>query len=386
MESTKRVSRFGVLVLLCLTAVSCGSSADNKPMSGASAEPSASAKPSASGDLFSGAQPWTIDVSGATKSDRSDAIIQSLNDLGGWGNGNTFQTDFSIPVFFADSSTPRVQVVGADEYCFGGPDCDEVPAQMPVPQDANFEGSSDLTCDISGSTETQGDCHLLVAEKDEGKLYEVYQGTKTGDDITAVGFFVWDLTKSYPDTLRGEQCTSADAAGFPIAALTPTADEVASGAINHALRFILPNDRMKEAVYVAPATHAGGPESTDPNAPPYGVRFRLKADFDESGYTDPQKVVLKALKTHGMLLADGGEIPLTSPMIAPAPPNGPTSESMRIPSAASPWISSKSSNLVPRSSSPTTVCAIPSQTRAHGAHSRLRPRCRRPARRRSGPG
>jgi hypothetical protein len=182
---------------------------------------------------------------------------------------------------------------------------------MPVPQDANFEGSSDLTCDISGNTDSQGDCHLLVVEKDEGKLYEVYQGTKTGDDIAAVGFFVWDLTKSYPDTLRGAQCTSADAAGFPIAALTPTADEVASGAINHALRFILPNDRMKEGVYVAPATHAGGPESTDPNAPPYGVRFRLNADFDESGYTDPQRVVLKALKTHGMLLADGGEIPLT---------------------------------------------------------------------------
>jgi len=182
---------------------------------------------------------------------------------------------------------------------------------MPVPQDANFEGSSDLTCDVSGNTETQGDCHLLVVEKEEGRLYEVYQGTKTGDDITAVGFFVWDLDKPYPDTLRGEQCTSADAAGFPIASLTPTADEVASGTIDHALRFILPNDRMKEAVYVAPATHAGGPESTDPNAPPYGVRFRLKADFDESGYTDPQKVVLKALKTHGMLLSDGGEIPLT---------------------------------------------------------------------------
>jgi hypothetical protein len=318
MKSVRRVSRFGVLVLLCATAVGCGANTDGKPASAASGEPTAgatpnaTAEPSTSGDLFSAAQPWTTDVSGAAKSDRSDAIIQSLNDLGGWGAGNKFQADFSIPVFIADSSTPRRQVVGADEYCFGAaPDCDEVPAQMPVPADANFEGSSDLTCDISGNTETQGDCHLLVVEKDEGKLYEIYQGTTAGDDITAVGFFVWDLTKTYPDTLRGEQCTSADAAGFPIAPLTPTADEVASGAINHALRFILPNDRMKEGVYVAPATHAGGPESTDPNAPPYGVRFRLKADFDESGYTEPQKVVLEALKTHGMLLSDGGEIPLT---------------------------------------------------------------------------
>jgi serine/threonine-protein kinase len=68
---------------------------------------------------------------------------------------------------------------------------------------------------------------------------------------------------------------------------------------------------MKQNVYVHPATHAGGPESTDANAPPYGVRLRLKADFDESGYPDPQKVILKALKTYGMLLADGGRVPLT---------------------------------------------------------------------------
>ena len=122
---------------------------------------------------------------------------------------------------------------------------------------------------------------------------------------------MWDLNKAYPDGLRGAQCTSADAAGFPVAALTPTADEVASGAVNHALRFILPNDRMKADVYVPPATHAGGPESTEADAPPYGVRFRLKADVDDSGYTEPQKVILKALKTHGMLLSDGGEIALT---------------------------------------------------------------------------
>jgi hypothetical protein len=270
-----------------------------------------SRQPSSIGGLFHAAEPWTTDVSGAAKSDRSDAIIQSLVDMGGWGNDNAFQADFSIPIFFADATTPRAQVVGTDDYCYGGPDCDGVPAQMPLPANANFEGSSDLTCDISGNTEGQGDCHLLVADRDEHKLYEIYQGSRTGEDITAQGFFVWDLNKQYPPNLRGDQCTSADAAGFPIAALTPTADEVASGAIDHALRFILPNEKMKEAVYVAPATHAGGPESTEPNAPPYGVRFRLKADFDESSYTDGQKVIIKALKKHGMFLSDGGQIPLT---------------------------------------------------------------------------
>ena len=143
---------------------------------------------------------------------------------------------------------------------------------MPIPADAFMEGSPNLDCEVA-----QNDCHLLVADRDEHELYEIYQGSAQGDDI---------------------------------AGLTPTADEVAGGRIDHALRFILPNDRMKADVYVRPATHAGGPQSTNPDAPPYGVRLRLKGDFDDSAYTATQKVVLAALKKHGMLLSDGGEIAL----------------------------------------------------------------------------
>lgn len=299
-----------VLAALPLVCLGCHSGATNKP----NANPSSSSRvgsPGSGGGLFEVAQPFGSNISNSAVAKSSEAVIQALNGMGGWGGGNAFQIDFSIPIFYADRSTPRMQIVGADEYCFGGPDCDRVPAHMPVPDGANFEGSTNLSCDSSGNTEGQGDCHLLVAERDEHKLYEIYQGSKKGDAIVAQGFFVWDLKKSYPETLRGDQCTSADAAGFPIAGLMPTADEVASGTVNHPLRFILPNDRMKEGVYVRPATHAGGPKSTDPNAPPYGVRFRLKANFDESNYSPSERVLLKALKTYGMLLSDGGEIPLT---------------------------------------------------------------------------
>jgi hypothetical protein len=296
---------------MCVIATGAIVSCAATESSDSNSEADSPAAPRSSAGMFSHPQPWTADLSGASPSERSAAIIQALNDAGGWGNDNSFQVDFSIPVFYAAADTPRIPVVGIDPYCFDGPACDEVPAEMPVPQNANIEGSSDLTCDISGETEGQGDCHLLVVDPDGGKLYEVYHGSMEGENLTAEGLFVWDLNKEYTDTLRGEQCTSADAAGFPIAALTPTADEVASGALNHAIRFILPNDRMKAGVFVPPATHAGGPESADPNAPPYGVRLRLRADFDESGYNDSEKVILKALKTHGMLLSDGGEIPLT---------------------------------------------------------------------------
>ncbi|MCE5289652.1 MAG: hypothetical protein LLG14_10475 [Nocardiaceae bacterium] len=292
-----RRTRAAVL-LLAAAVVSCSTSAGGSPVPG-KREPTG-------GALFAGTQPWTVDVAAAAPSDRSEAIIAALTAAGGWGNDNAFQIDFSIPVFYADSSTPRMTVVGTDPYCFGGPDCDKVPAEMPVPEGAHMEGSEDLSCDSS-----ENDCHLLVVDAADEKLYEIYHGTRDGDSLKAEGFFVWDLNKTYPDTLRGEQCTSADAAGFPIAGLLPTADEVAAGEIPHALRFILPNDRMKEGVFVRPATHAGGPASSDPNAPPYGVRFRLRADFDDSGFNASEKVVIAALKTYGMLLSDGGQIPLT---------------------------------------------------------------------------
>jgi hypothetical protein len=315
-----RVRARGVsaLALVCVVAAGCGGGGRESSTVGASnttstkSGSSATSAGAAGGGLFTVSEPWTTDVSSAEKSDRSDAIIAALTDAGGWGNDNKLQTDFAITVFEADESSPRVQVVAnPDEYCFGGPDCDTVPAEMPVPVDATVEGSEDLSCDTSGETEGQGDCHLLVVDRGGQKLYETYQTNKEGDELTTGGLFVWELDKEYPETLRGDQCTSADAAGFPIAALTPTADEVAGGELTHAIRFILPNDRMKDGVYVRPATHAGGPESTDPNAPPYGVRFRLKPDFDDSSYNDAEKTVIAAMKKYGMLLSDGGEIALT---------------------------------------------------------------------------
>ncbi|HUJ28629.1 MAG TPA: hypothetical protein VLW85_21550 [Myxococcales bacterium] len=259
------------------------------------------------GGIFEENEPWTKDVSGALKDCRSDAIIAALGQQGGWGNGNNLQIDFAIPLFFADGGTPRQVVNGVSGYCYNGPDCDPVPFTMPMPAGGNMEGSSTYTCNTHSN-----DCHLLVVETQEQKLYELYNATQVGGGgFTALGAFKWDLTKAYPDNLRGDQCTSADAAGFPIAALLPTADEVASGAVNHALRFILPNARMKADVYVHPATHAGSPSSANANAPPYGVRFRLKASFDDSAYDAAEKVIIHAMKKYGMLLSDGGNIALT---------------------------------------------------------------------------
>jgi hypothetical protein len=177
---------------------------------------------------------------------------------------------------------------------------------MPLPTVGATEGETGYAC-TSG-----GDCHLLVVSRSENKLYELYQGNQLPNgNIETSCLVVWDLTKQYPDTLRGEQCTSTDAAGLPVSAFMVNADEVFAGEVTHALRFILPNARMQAHVYVHPATHAGSP-SGPTTAPPYGVRFRLKASFDETTLTAPgARVIAKALKKYGMVLSDGGNLPVT---------------------------------------------------------------------------
>src|ERR1039458_4968545 len=94
--------------------------------------------------------------------------------------------------------------------------------------------------------------------------------------LSANDLAVWDLNRIYPPSGRGDQCTSTDAAGFPIAPLLFNADELAAGSINHAIRFILPNPRIRANVFVHPATHAGSARGPD-SAPPYGAHLDRKS-------------------------------------------------------------------------------------------------------------
>ena len=137
------------------------------------------------GGIFEQPEPWTKDVSGLTKDARSDAIITAL---GMWGGGNKLQIDFSIPLFFADSTTPRQTITApSGGYCYGGPDCEAVPLQMPLPANGYTEGSNDYTCDTGNN-----DCHVLVVERSQKKLDQLYNSTKTSNGFTALVAIVWD--------------------------------------------------------------------------------------------------------------------------------------------------------------------------------------------------
>jgi serine/threonine-protein kinase len=141
-------------------------------------------------------------------------------------------------------------------------------------------------------------------------LYEMWRADIRADTFRGGCLAVWDMTRVYGPEGRGMQCSSADAAGFPIAPLLFTADEVAAGEIRHALRFAIPNETIRDDVFVAPATHAGAPDGP-PDSPPYGARFRLRPDYPlETLPNEPSRVIARALQHYGMFLADGGNITL----------------------------------------------------------------------------
>jgi hypothetical protein len=246
---------------------------------------------------------WTQDISHAPLDPQSSTIIAWLAGAGGWGRGDKMQVDFGIRAVQADASTPYVPFHEGSGWM--ADDSDKV-SVFPLPAGGGIEAQTAYHCNID-----QNDCHLIVADRSHGKLYEAYRANYTDDALTADFVAVWDLSRVYPPAGRGDQCTSADAAGFPIAPLLFNADDLAAGSINHAIRFVLPNPRIRAGVFVHPATHAGGP-SGPTSAPPYGVHFRLKSSFDVSQLRPAARVVARAMQKYGMFLADDGNSAITA--------------------------------------------------------------------------
>jgi hypothetical protein len=257
--------------------------------------------------LFPKSAPWYQDVSGAALDPQSPTVIAGLEAHGGWGAGS-MRIDFSIEVLRADASVAARPFVRTSD--FYDPDCDFLP--VPLPDQGRVEGESGYAC--AGD----GDCHLIVLQGT--KLFEMWRANVAGPTFNGGCLAIWDTTRDYwkaaapPSFSRGDQCSSADAAGFPITALLFTADEVKAGAVNHAIRFILPNDRIRKGEYVHPATHSGAGKGTPmPDLVPYGARLRLKSTFNLAALPSAgARVVARALQRYGMFLADGGNIALTA--------------------------------------------------------------------------
>jgi hypothetical protein len=152
---------------------------------------------------------------------------------------------------------------------------------------------------IEGGAGSDGDRHALIVDRDACRLYELYALRRVGGRWTAGSGAIWNLRSN---RVRPAGWTSADAAGLAILPGLARYDEVASGRIDHALRFTVSRTRR---AYVWPARHYAS-SLTDPALPAMGERLRLKSSFDTSGFPRQARVVLEALKRYGMIVADNG--------------------------------------------------------------------------------
>jgi hypothetical protein len=232
--------------------------------------------------IFPADNPWNTPVDTAAVDPNSAAIISNIGattafhpDFGANYNGGPF----GIPYVVVSGTQARVNVTFdyADE---------SDPGPYPIPPNPPIEPGSDA--------------HVIVVDRDHWQLYELFSAQSLADGSWHAGSgAIFDLSSN---TLRPAGWTSADAAGLPILPGLVRFDEVSAGIISHALRFTVSRSRK---AYISPARHWA---STDTSSlrPPMGMRVRLKASVDISGYPASAQVILRALKKYGMIVADNG--------------------------------------------------------------------------------
>ncbi|MHC4660888.1 MAG: hypothetical protein ACYS8W_04305 [Planctomycetota bacterium] len=229
--------------------------------------------------------PWNTDISGYAVHANSDNYIASI------GAATTLHPDFGtewagapngIPFCIVNGTQPKVPIT----FTYAG---ESDPGPYPIPDDAPIEGGPSGT----------GDRHVIVIDRDSHTLYEVFDAHKEVVGWSGGSGAIFDLDSN---ALRPKYWTSADAAGLPIFPGLVRYDEVESGVINHALRFTV---SVSQRGFISPARHFAS-SNTDPNVPPMGLRLRLKAAFDISGFSPRIQVILTALKKYGMFVADNG--------------------------------------------------------------------------------
>ena len=231
--------------------------------------------------VFPADNAWNTDVSQAPVHANSANYIANILANGGdflhadFGGGGAY----GIPYVTVAGTQPAVPINFVD-----WPE-ESDPGPYPIPLQAPIEGGSDA--------------HVLTIDRGHCVLYELYNASRAGNGWAASNGARWDLTSN---ALRPIGWTSADAAGLPIFAGLARYDEVASGHIDHALRVTV---NATQKGFVLPATHYAS-SSTDPNRPPMGLRLRLSANYDISGFHGESRVILEALKKYGLIVADNG--------------------------------------------------------------------------------
>jgi hypothetical protein len=277
----------GVLLFISLLLAACGDAIAPTQDPGSEATDLGPSASLAGRRPFPDDDPWNRDISHEPVDANSATLIAACGlrnlhpDFGTIWNG----APIGIPYTVVSGSQPKVPVT----FSY---DDESDPGPYPIPPDAPIEGGAS----------SSGDRHVIVIDRDAWMLYELFDARPVdgGRSWRGGSGAIFNLSTN---TTRPAGWTSADAAGLPIFPGLVRYDEaVEQRAIRHALRFTCPTTRR---AYVHPARHFASTR-TDANLPPMGMRVRLNANFDGSGFPQTVQVILQAMKTYGMLLADNG--------------------------------------------------------------------------------
>jgi hypothetical protein len=248
---------------------------------------------------FPASSPWNTDISAAPL-DPNNTTITSASGFAGLHLHHDFSSttggNYGIPYVVVDSSVTPLASISVADYA-----SESDVALAPFPADAPIEGAP---ADCDGWPDTYiGDSHVLVLDRNTCFLYETFNTHRCKGAWSASSETIWDMQSS---ERRPWGWTSADAAGLPIFPGLVRYDEVASGAINHAIRFTMQQTKndANGGYFVEPASHAAGTVYGVSNV--MGMRIRLKASFDVSGFSKANQVILTAMTKYGMILADNG--------------------------------------------------------------------------------
>lgn len=248
---------------------------------------------------FPGSSLWNTDISNAPL-DPNNTAITSVAGFAGLHLHHDFSSvaggNYGIPYVVVDSSVTPLTQINVLDYA-----SESDVADAPYPITAPIEGSP---ADCDGWPDTYvGDAHVLLLDRNTCFLYETFNTHRCNGQWNASSETIWDMQNV---EMRPWGWTSADAAGLPIFPGLVRYDEVAAGQINHAIRFTMQQTKNdpNDGYFVEPATHAAGTVYGVDNV--MGMRIRLKASFNISGYSPANQVILTAMKKYGMILADKG--------------------------------------------------------------------------------
>jgi hypothetical protein len=239
-------------------------------------------------EMFPSDNVWHADISKLPVNDHNAAWMKAIGrrvnlhpDFG--PSFGAQPVPYGIPVTVVSGSHPKVKV----KFHYAS-ESDHV--RYPLGHDTKIEGGR----------HAGGDRHAIIVDRSTCRLYETFATRKNSGHWTAGSGATWSLHSNH---LRPAGWTSADAAGLPILPGLLRWSEVKSGYVDHAIRFTAP---VTSRHFIWPARHQAGSKNSLKRFPPMGARFRLKASYSMKGYSHQAQVVLRAMKTYGLMLADNG--------------------------------------------------------------------------------